>query len=461
MVILLLPVLALAAVHYMVAVRRYGILSPDGLFLACQLIMLYGTARLVDISDEVERYYVQLMAAAVAIYIVASLTTSLVATRDRIPGRAGFADYSVTLVAPRWSIYVVIAVAITVTIAYFFAVGYSAFLLGLQGQLSDAPVDIATLRLESYAGDRYLFPGFVNQFKNVILPALSLVLAVWSFSRGGLTARVGSVVLLGLSGLGLLATAQRGAMVMFLTTVVVYAYLHHRRHLPPVALLPLLLGAPLVILATYVLNRDRNSTEGPLHTALTDLSNRFLNDNQASGIAAFNYTHSRPVRYGGEWLESLLGILPSHRGSALSAEVFYTIYGSTRGTTPPSLWGSVHHNFDTFGLLLMAALFGVSLQILTQRTLRHREYNSLQLVGFAGTTVVLGTWVAGGIETPLNVGLAAYLGLWYWGGRIGNRNRQRTAHTRPTAVPGAAQSHLDACRDRPPATSGRQLAGRT
>ncbi|GIJ33482.1 O-antigen polymerase [Micromonospora sediminimaris] len=444
MITLFLPVLGLAVVHYAVAMRRYGLLTPDGLFVVCQLLMLYGTVRLVDIESETELFYAQLMAAAVALYIIASMVTSLAMQHfARQSGtRAVNSDYSVTLVAPTGSILLVIAVSVVVTVAYFTAVGYSAFFLGLQGQLDGTPADIANLRLDSYAGEKYLFPGFVNQFKNAILPALTLVVAVWSFSRGGLVARAGSAALIVLSAAALLGTGQRGALVVFLTTAIVYAYLHNRRSLPRAAVLPIVLGLPLVMLATYVLARRDGQSESPLRAVTADLIDRFVHDNQASGIAAFNYTSMLPVRNGGEWLEGLLSVLPGHRGSTLSSEIFYTVYWSTRGTSPPSLWGSIHYNFDTVGLIVLAALFGISLQILTQRSLRRRRYNSLQLVGIAGITVVLGTWIAGGIETPLNVGLVSYLGLWFWGGRMGGRRRHsatradRTAATsRPFEVP--------------------------
>ncbi|SCL32734.1 oligosaccharide repeat unit polymerase [Micromonospora nigra] len=467
MITLFLPVLVLAAVHYSVAMRRYGLLTPDGLFVVCQLLMLYGTVRLVDTDSDTEVFYARLMAAAVALYLVASMTTSVVMQRTsrRRGVRAAYSDYSVTLVAPTGAILFVIAVSAVVTVAYFTAVGYSAFFLGLQGQLDGAPADIANLRLDSYAGEDYLFPGFVNQFKNAILPALTLVVAVWSFSRGGLFARAGSIVLIALSAVALLGTGQRGAMVVFLTTAIVYAYLHNRRRLPRAAVLPIVLGLPLVMLSTYVLARRDGQADSPLRAVTNDLVDRFVHDNQASGIAAFNYTSMLPVRNGGEWLEGLLSILPGHRGSTLSSEIFYTVYWSTRGTSPPSLWGSIHYNFDTVGLIFLAVLFGVLLQILTQRSLRRGRYNSLQLVGFAGITVVLGTWIAGGIETPMNVGLFSYLGLWYWGGRMGGPGRHSVVRADPaaaTALPAGPRTWGPLPEGRRPGhrVPGQQVAGR-
>lgn len=425
MLTLFMPVLALAVIHYATALRKYGLLTPDGLFIASQLLMLYGTVQLIDRDNQTEAYYAQLMAMATATYIIASMLASSVLRRKREdqPAVRRMADYNVVLVAPRQSIVFVIAVSLVVTAAYFTAIGYSAFWAGLQGQLHGDPVDIATLRLDSYAGSTYLFPGYVNQFKNAILPSLTLLVLIWAFTRGRAVARLTALALAAASALALLGTGQRGALVVFLLVIVVYTFLHHRRRVPRAALLPLLMGVPLLLLATIVLARGPESSASPWRAATTDLFTRFTQDNQLSGIAAFNYTSRLPVRNGGEWLEALAGILPGNRGSSLSSEVFYTLYGSTRGTSPPSLWGSAHYNFGLLGTLVVAALLGVLLQLLTRRALRRGSYNCLQLIGYAGVTVVLGTWVAGGIETPLNVGLVSYIGLWYWGGRLNRAGR--------------------------------------
>ncbi|MBQ1047990.1 oligosaccharide repeat unit polymerase [Micromonospora sp. C51] len=439
LITLFLPVLALALVHYAVAVRHYGILSPDGLFVACQLLMLYGTIRLIDTTSTVDTFYAQLMAAATAIYIISSMITGLLLRRGGRLAHMTPGHYSVSLTRPNAWIIAVVVISLIVAYVYFAAIGYSAFWEGLKGQLSGTPEDVTTLRLQSYAGEKYLFPGFVNQFKNAILPGLTLVLTVWSFKNGGLFARAASICLMALAAFALLGTGQRGALVVFVTTTIVYAYLHNRRRLPLTATVPLILGLPLVLLSTAVLART-DDAPSRLSGAWIDLRNRFFEDNQVSGIAAFRYTSSLPVRYGGEWLDGLLSVLPGHRGSTLNSDVFYTLYRSTRGTSPPSLWGSVHYNFDTVGLIAFAALFGVALQFLTQRSLRRNNYNSLQLVGLAGITVVLGTWIAGGIETPLNVGLMSYVVLWYWGSRVGDPTtrrlvvqRKRAPGWRPTA----------------------------
>ena len=53
-------------------------------------------------------------------------------------------------------------------------------LIGLRAQLSgQSDADITTLRLNSYSGSQYFAPGYVNQFKNVLLPALVVIVITY------------------------------------------------------------------------------------------------------------------------------------------------------------------------------------------------------------------------------------------------------------------------------------------
>lgn len=454
---LFVPVLLLALLHYLVAIRNYGLLTPDGLFVVAQLLMTYGTVRLVDEDSVPEVRYAHLMLWAVTVYLVVSLATFLGLTRrwGTARRRVGPArPYQVRLVPPTGSVVVGTVVALGVTAIYFVAVGYSAFVVGLQGLLSGEQQDVSTLRLESYAGETYLFPGYANQFRNVFLPSLAVVLALWFFSRPSLAGRVFALFPLGLAVLGLVGTGQRGAFFLFLLTMVVYAFLAAGHAMSRWMLLVPLLGTPMVLLATQVLGRSAGAAGHPLQALLSELYRRFFEDNQLSGIAAFNYTAQLPVQNGAEWFRSLRGLLPGDRGSTLANEVFATLYGSRMGTSPPSLWGSIHHNFGSFGVIVAAVLLGFALQMLTFHAVRGRRYNSLQLIGYAGITVVLGTWVAGGPDTPLNCGLLAYAVLWYWGRRL-----ERAERAVPVAPDGSAPPNRGGSGRPPPRPVNRPQPG--
>ncbi|MFD6612539.1 O-antigen polymerase [Micromonospora chalcea] len=458
MMLLLVAVVLLAVLHYVVAVRTYGLLTPDGLFVVSQLLMALGTVQLVDPDSTTETFYGRLVLGAVAVYLLVSMVTfmCLRASRRSVPRKVGDrAPYTFRLVRPTASVLVVTALSMAATAAYFAAVGYSAFVVGLRGVLTGQTENVSTLRLQSYAGEDYFFPGYANQFRNVLLPSLAVVLAVWFFNRRGLAGRVFALFPLGLATLALIGTGQRGAFFLFLLTLVVYSFLAVGRAMSRWVLLVPVLGAPVVFVATQVLGRSGDANGHPVTAAARELYRRFMEDNQLSGLAAFNYTSQLPVRNGGEWLRSLSGILPGDRGSSLANEVFATLYGSTVGTSPPSLWGSIHHNFGTVGVLVGAAALALLLQKITFNGLRRPSYNSLELMGYAGMTVVLGTWAVGGPETLLNTGLVAYLALWYWGGRIKPEQTALSARARRAASAAPVSPGHEPVRWQP----GRPVAG--
>ncbi|WP_431881148.1 O-antigen polymerase [Micromonospora chalcea] len=440
---ILLP-LILAVLHYLLAVRHYGLLSPDGLFVCTQMLMVVGTAMLVEPESPVDARYLRIVVTAVSLYIVSSSFTYLcLRSRPDHPysARDHRRGYHVRLVRPQGQVLVVTVLSLAAILAYFAAVGYSAFLLGLKGQLSGNPVDVATLRLQSYAGDAYLAPGYANQFKNVLFPALVTVILTWAFSRPGLFARLGGVVLAAIAVFALLGNGQRGAFFLFLVTLAIYVLVVNRRRMSRWTLLLPVMGVPLALLATYALGRSAGLADDPFGATSQELYKRFLNDNQMSGLAAFRYTETLPVQYGAEWYRALRGILPSDRGSTLPNEVFATLYGSMTGTAPPSMWGSVHFNFGTFGVLVFAVVLGVCLQALSFHTLRRPTYNTLELIGYAGVTATLGTWAVSGPDALLNLGIVTYLLIWWWGARwnrlglpaVTLRQRRRSPEPAPTS----------------------------
>ena len=82
---------------------------------------------------------------------------------------------------------------------------------------------------------------------------------------------------------------------------------------------------------------------------------------------AFWYTYKQPTQDGADWKSSLLGILPG-AGDAkvgLAHQVFAMVYGTPRGTAPPSIWGSVYYNFGWPGLILTPILLAICYQVIT------------------------------------------------------------------------------------------------
>ena len=182
MILFALIALALAAAHVLLITRKHGLLNPDGLFVQFQLLMCLGTFWLVDPTSEVEFRYASIMLIAFASYVVASIVIGITLNEANSKRRE---RATITLSAPTPGPVSWLAVSILVSVLYFYFVGYNTFLVGLVSFFSDEsePADLATLRLESYAGSRYLFPGYVNQFKNILLPCLAVVVLHWFYAN--------------------------------------------------------------------------------------------------------------------------------------------------------------------------------------------------------------------------------------------------------------------------------------
>lgn len=167
-----------------------------------------------------------------------------------------------------------------------------------------------------------------------------------------------------------------------------------------------------------------NSPFGTVLVLLRELQKRIVFDNQFSGWVAFRYLSAKPTQWGREWVDGILGILPGHPGSSLAGEVFEYLYGSDRGTAPVSMWGSVFYNWSWLGIVLFPVVLALVADRLVKLFRSIDNPSSLEAVGYAGVSAVLGNWVVGGPEFLLNTGLVASSFLWWLGRRIRRRTAQ-------------------------------------
>lgn len=414
-------VLGTAALHYLVVTRDRGFFTGDGIFVISQLLLVLGTISIANAADPVEAKYINVVMIPFVVYCLTSIVMHL--------ARPISASAIKVLAGPLRAPEVLLAIASAgIVVAYFAILGYSAFIVGVQGLFSGQSEDIATLRVESYSGTRYLAPGYVNQFKNVILPALAVVGAVVLFRQKSPFALPWTLLMGGGALLGLLGTGQRGAFVLIALVVIVtlrYAStgLGFVRRVIPLALVLL----TITLGSTLVLGRSSNEVQGEegigaqIGILLSELWGRVAEDNQLSGLAAFRYTERIAPAWGVDWAEGILGLSPFHRGSTLANDVFASLYGSDRGTSPPSIWGSVYYNFGAVGLLALPILLVAFNRFLARCFFSRRDRDILEVVGYAGMFVVLGMWVAGSPDYLFNTGIVAYVVL-IW---LGRKRRER------------------------------------
>lgn len=408
--------LFLFGLYYLISVRRTGMFSVDNIFIIMQLIIVIGTLNRLDYGLETDNAYAKLLIICVSLFIFGAIIGEFLFNKNKTLKNVKIVD-----IQPDLLIKFTLVLSIFITLAYYQSVGYNTFFLGLSSIFSGESYDIATLRLESYAGSRYLFPGYVNQFKNAILPGLSIIYIIHLYKTRYQYRHITAVFLLAISLIGVLGTGQRGAFVVVLLVYLGFAYFYNRYSFRKYLLIAVILGLPTFFASSVVLDRNNvrdEFTRDPYAATLSlssELTRRIFNDNQVSGIVGYRYIAYKETQNGREWLEAILGILPGERfrGSTLAGEIFQILYGSTRGTSPIGLWGSVFYNFGLFGIYIFPILLALIYKAIYSHFSKKLVMNYGQLYGMIGIFITLGTWVADGPVSVLNTGLPGYLIIYY------------------------------------------------
>lgn len=417
---LAIPILGIFGLYYLAVVKRIGILAADSLIAYLQLLMALGTLPLLDSQRHADAIHGYILTSTIILYMA---TGFVVHARKKPPVGGG----KVGTFVPGFHTYALLFISILVVGAYYVAVGHVTLFAGLLNALAGGSNDVTTLRLEGYSGTRYLYPGYVNQFKNALLPALVIVIATYWVRRGRIPLFFASGLAV-ITLIALLGTGQRGAFVMAAVLAVVYVYMLDNRAFPRRSAGLLILIVPVILLATLALGRSSDAVGqeatflGKAAVTASEFGGRILSDNQISSVAGFRYIYEqKEIQNGNEWLQSLLGVLPGQSGSDLANQIFATLYGSDRGTSPESIWASAYHNFGYVGTMLLPIILALIAAAITRRIENTPTRSTLTTVGMAGTITVLGFWVASTPIFLLNNGIMVYLAMWAIGARLDRR----------------------------------------
>ncbi|MDO8337988.1 MAG: O-antigen polymerase [Microcella sp.] len=423
-----------------VASGRVGLLSAVGLFTATNWVMAVGTIARLDFTREDDLFHAVLLIATSLVFTIVAIAALFTLKHERFEISSVRRPH---LSVDRTAIAALIVISLLISVAYYSAIGYLAFFDGLANTFRGADNDVASLRLESYSGSQYFFPGYVNQFKNSLLPALVIVAVtqIW-VSRLRLRFVLTATLILA-SLIMLLGTGQRGAFVLVGIALAIYAALSF-----PSTFRRILLQIAVPVLAIFLLStaatgrasvgvRSQNTALDQATELWNQLAFRIFGSNQESSIIGFRYVSSLEPVGGADWWSTLVGLLPGQSTLSIDNVIFGLIYGSQRGTAPLSIWGSVFHNFGFVGAVMWAALMGLATVLISLKAHKLRGSGSLvSIVGAAGTSAVVGTWIAGSPLFLLNSGIVVYAFLWAWGRQGDRRFNSAVAPTTAPATRG-------------------------
>ena len=189
-------------------------------------------------------------------------------------------------------------------------------------------------------------------------------------------------------------------------------------------MLPITAAIVLFLITSLIIGRGSSEfkdVDDMLELSM-EVPGRIFEGNQVSGVIGFRYIYPEPIRWGKEWLVEVKQMLPGLKDQnhiPIDSLIFASMYGSTRGTAPLSLIGSLWYNFYIIGITILPLIFGVIYQKIYHLLIKGRK-TLFRLMVFSGLAGVLGVWGSGGINTLLNTGVATILlflilGKWVLG----------------------------------------------
>lgn len=335
--------------------------SPFFWFIASNGAMAVGTFALIDPNNSSHIIYSLLFFLAIFVFIFATVLylskRNVLADMKRFSSSRNIDDtYHAKMITG-----MMFLVCIFVTILYYNAVGYNLLAsLFLGGGVED----YSTMRISAYSGasdsgSQYFAPGYVNQFKNVLLPITTVAIAVWIRQSGkkllffGFCAFAIPAVILAIAG-----TGQRGYL-FYTSGALFFSFVLHSLGRQGLKLRTAILWAtPVVLLFLVMTAAYYGRSDQGVVIALRDTVMRFTSIQQISGLAGFEYISGLDSQWFSDWFKALRGILPGFEGSMIAHDIHSILYGSYRGTAPLSPVGSAYYNGRIVGVVILFGALG-------------------------------------------------------------------------------------------------------
>ena len=342
-----------------IVLRPFRQASPVFWFPVALTVMALGTIVLIDPRNNVDLLYIFLHFVAMISFVVPAFLYLQKCGIGNDLNRYKALPSTISGQRARTVVLGIFALCILITIIYYIAVGYNMMFLLLSDSVGS---DYSDLRIASYSGDEYFAPGYVNQFKNILLPISTVCIAVWIHeSRNkllfyGFLAMAIPFVVIALAG-----TGQR-AFLVYTAAALSFGFILHnigRRIRINPAIMALIFG-PILILFGIMTIPYYGRQGGDLGSLAADILSRFTSIQQDAALVGFHYVYTLDVVWFRDWAQALIGIIPGQEGSRIAHEVHAIMYGSDRGTAPLSNVGSAYHNGGIVTVILLHAVMGWS-----------------------------------------------------------------------------------------------------
>lgn len=386
---------------YLFYLRKISRSNPVFYYLIIQWIIAAGTILLMDFD-----YYSDVVYAAIYfISLIMFIVGSMLAIHYFNINRKYISFYNSSLQTDRpleiKFVVVFLLISIVVVTFYYIAIGYnltSSMLFGY-GEL-----DFKTLRIATYSGDVYYAPGYVNQFKNILLPSSLLILLTTLFIQNRkIIFYILLIVSIPYLVYILMGTGQRAPIVyVFLSFFFAFNIMYRLK------IKWLFVFFSVIVLGFAFVSFNSGRTEG-VFNALTSIFTRVFYIEQYESLLGFRYVFENlEFSWFNQWLEALLGVLPNHQGSRLDHILYANIHGTDRGTSGLTLAASVYYNGSIISSIALYFLLGFAYIGVFSKLLSGRK-TLIRSVGYGGIIFILSVFVVGTPVYLLNKGILAFL----------------------------------------------------
>jgi oligosaccharide repeat unit polymerase len=401
---------------------RYDLFANPAFFLVFfQLLNFIGSIQFIDVSIEADRIYFALNVIALFSMLMGLLIGDVLFPVGKRSIKIWKKKPLIIETGVVYSklLYILVLISVAICVLYYVSVGYNVFLLGVFSLFQGGGVveDVSSLRLASYNSNvtgKYFYPGYVNQFKNTLLPLSLVYLWVSKSNLPGGSSLLEKLLLGILSLLALvfiLGTGQRGAFIIVMLMVGAFIMVvASEKKRKKVIFYGIIFALSFFVLSTYLLGRA-GTEEFNLAEIFESIFFRIVGANQYGATLGFRYViFPENIQWGGEWWRSLVGLLPGVEGSTLSNRIARQLWGGF-GTAPPSNVGSTYYNFGISGVILVPLLFSLALKYMYKR-LYSKDKKMFRTLIYIFSFVLIGTWIAGNpINFYFNTGLVAIIVL--------------------------------------------------
>jgi oligosaccharide repeat unit polymerase len=288
-----------------------------------------------------------------------------------------------------------------IVIIYYQAIGYNLMFTMIS---ANDLIDFKSARLATYSGENYYAPGFVNQFKNILLPIGLTIISLNLFLNQRKILFYLSIFVFGVFILyALLGTGQRAPLLYAMFSIGIGLSLIYKIKLRYIGFF---ISTIIVLFAIISVNSGRVVDENI--NAIMSIFIRIFYVDQLEGLIGFRYIYELDYSWFYEWSQGMLGILPGHSGSSLEHELYNNLHGTPRGTSSISIPASVYYNGSLLSVFILFFILGIGYAYIYSRLLIGRR-TVVRNIGYGGLIFILSVFVMGSPVTLLNKGVLAYM----------------------------------------------------